>query len=192
MPNAAPDRFALSQSRTDATGSRRAGQASRSPSSMNLRPCSPRQPEHPFAFFETDSIRRYRQDRKDEAADRSRTDEASLLRAHPSVFHLQPTPPASLARLRRLTAFIASAVPSCSVPNHRSQARPFFVLLTLFASWPQERWCGAQSTRRGGRIRCERCRRAVGDGFWFEAGRRGRGSDAPEPSRVPPSEDSGG
>ena len=57
---------------------------------------------------------------------------------------------------------------------------------------PQERWCGAQSTRRGGRIRCERCRRAIGDGFWFEAGRRGRGSDAPEPSRVPPSEDSGG
>ena len=57
---------------------------------------------------------------------------------------------------------------------------------------PQERWCGAQSTRRGGRIRCEWCRRAVGDGFWFEAGRRGRGSDAPEPSRVPPSEDAGG
>ena len=57
---------------------------------------------------------------------------------------------------------------------------------------PQERWCGAQSTRRGGRIRCEWCRRAVGDAFWFEAGRRGRGSDAPEPSRVPPSEDSGG
>ena len=52
--------------------------------------------------------------------------------------------------------------------------------------------CGAQSTRRGGRIRCEWCRRAVGDGFWFEAGRRGRGSDAPEPSRVPPSEDAGG
>ena len=45
---------------------------------------------------------------------------------------------------------------------------------------------------RGGRIRCEWCRRAVGDAFWFEAGRRGRGSDAPEPSRVPPSEDFGG
>ena len=57
---------------------------------------------------------------------------------------------------------------------------------------PQERWCGARGTRGGGRIRCERCRRAVEDAFWFEAGRRGRGSDAPERSRVAPSEDTGG
>ena len=79
-------------------------------------------PEGPFAFLEPeDPIRGYCQDGKDEAADRSWADETSLLRAHPSVFDLQATPPASLARLRRLTASIASGVPSCSVPNHRSQ-----------------------------------------------------------------------
>ena len=70
--------------------------------------------------------------------------------------------------------------------------RPFFVLLALFASWPQERWCGAQSTRRAAG--------SVASGVGERSGTRfGLKRDAEvavrthrSHPRVPPSEDSGG
>ena len=69
--------------------------------------------------------------------------------------------------------------------------RPFFVL-TLVASWAAGAmvWSAKHASGRQDPLRAVSA--SGGDAFWFGGGRRGRGSDAPEPSRVPPSEDSGG